>query len=134
MIPLKCGIIVLTGIVLGACASSSELPGGGTIPVAATAPAAAAENAGILAEATVAEATVAEPSAAETAAAVAPTLTVDANQLAQLPTITCREVLKPGSNVIITACMTRDAWRAYDRREAQEAQELVRMMQGGRYR
>jgi hypothetical protein len=73
-------------------------------------------------------------SAAASASAAIPVV-VDANRLAAVtPAITCREMLKRGSNVIIQRCMTGADWKRYERREAQDAAEMVRALQGGRYR
>jgi hypothetical protein len=73
---------------------------------------------------------------AETASTgVAPTelnAVVDGNELAQRTLPICRDLLKPGSNVIVTQCMSAENWRIYKRREEQQAQELVRLLQGGR--
>lgn len=48
--------------------------------------------------------------------------------------IQCRDLLKHGSNVIIRQCMTADDWEIYDRREARDAQAMVRMLQGSGFR
>jgi len=48
--------------------------------------------------------------------------------------ITCREMLKQGSNVIVRTCMSNDDWKRYERRLAAEAAAIVRTLQGGRYR
>jgi hypothetical protein len=72
-----------------------------------------------------------------TIAAVAPIgqpTTVDGNALAQRSPIICREMLKPNSNVHTNQCMTATDWERWERLEAKRAAELVRMMQGGRYR
>jgi hypothetical protein len=76
----------------------------------------------------------AEPEAVAAARPTTTPLTVDGNALAQRGVITCREILKPNSNVHINQCMTAEDWRRWERLEAQRAAELVRMMQGGRYR
>lgn len=78
--------------------------------------------------------TAAAESAPESAAAAQPNTIVDGNALAQRTLPICREILRPGSNVIITQCMSAENWKAYERREEREAQEIVRMLQGGRYR
>jgi hypothetical protein len=78
--------------------------------------------------------TAASTSAPESAAAAQPSTIVDGNALAQRTLPICREILRPGSNVIITQCMSAENWKAYERREEREAQEIVRMLQGGRYR
>jgi hypothetical protein len=72
--------------------------------------------------------------AAPTAAAAAQPLVVDGNALAQRSEFICRDVLKMGSNVHVTQCMTLADWKLWERRQAQEAQEMVRIMQGSRYR
>jgi hypothetical protein len=68
-------------------------------------------------------------------AAVTPDLVVDVNQLAaRAPEpVLCREVLKQGSNVHVIYCLTRSDWKRYKRAEADEAEELVRALQGGSY-
>ncbi len=48
--------------------------------------------------------------------------------------IRCREMLKRGSNVIVPICMSRDAWKRYEREEAREAAAFVRMLQGSAFR
>jgi hypothetical protein len=48
--------------------------------------------------------------------------------------VTCREMLKQGSNVIITQCMSQDDWKKFKRRQARDAAEIVRMLQGSAYR
>jgi hypothetical protein len=81
-----------------------------------------------------AELAAAAPSAAPAAAAtITPTLVVDANELANqpLPPI-CRQSLRPGSNVIVTQCMSAADWKRFAQREALETRDLVRMFQGKR--
>ena len=88
-------------------------------------------------EAPVAAALAATPSATAAAPnAVAPNTVVDANELIARtpPPVICKEILKPGSNVHIQQCMTAANWKRYERYEAANAAELVRMMQGGAYR
>lgn len=67
---------------------------------------------------------------------VVPDTIVDANELVARtpPPVICRHMLKQGSNVIIEQCMTADNWKAYERRQAQEAQSIVRTLQRGAYR
>ena len=48
--------------------------------------------------------------------------------------VICRDMLKQGSNVIITTCLSRDDWQRYERREARDAAEIVRFLQGSAYR
>ncbi len=48
--------------------------------------------------------------------------------------IICREMLKQGSNVIIRRCLSRDDWKLYKRREARDAAEIVRFLQGSAFR
>ena len=114
MSPMK-AYVVLAALLAAGCASSPE--------VADEAPAAAA---------------FAATSGAGTAApsSVVPNTVVDANELIARtpPPVICKEILKPGSNVHIQQCMTADNWKRYERYEAQNAAELVRMMQGGAYR
>jgi len=74
------------------------------------------------------------PSAAPAAVApITPALVVDANELANqpLPPI-CRQSLRPGSNVIVTQCMSAADWKRFAQREALETRDLVRMFQGKR--
>ena len=88
------------------------------------------------------ETSAAAPSVTATQAAavapsgVVPNTVVDANELVARtpPPVICKEILKPGSNVHVQQCMTADNWKRYERYEAQNAAELVRMMQGGAYR
>ena len=47
--------------------------------------------------------------------------------------VTCREMLKPGSNVIIKRCMTQSDWKKYKRLEARMAQQTLRLMQGNAF-
>jgi hypothetical protein len=65
--------------------------------------------------------------------AVTPDLVVDVNQLAaRAPEpVICREILKQGSNVHVIYCLTRADWKRYKRAEADEAEDLVRALQGG---
>lgn len=72
--------------------------------------------------------------AAVAAAPIGQPTTVDGNALAQRSPIICREMLKPNSNVHTNQCMTAADWERWERLEAKNAAELVRMMQGGRYR
>jgi hypothetical protein len=89
------------------------------------------------------EAAVAAPAVAATQSAaggapstIVPDTVVDANEIIARtpPPVICKEILKPGSNVHVRQCMTAENWKRYDRYEAQNAAELVRMMQGGLYR
>jgi len=67
---------------------------------------------------------------------VVPDAIVDANELVARtpPPVICRHMLKQGSNVIIQQCMTEKDWKVYERRQAQEAQSIVRTLQRGAYR
>jgi hypothetical protein len=67
---------------------------------------------------------------------IVPDVVVDANALVARtpPPVICRHMLKQGSNVIIERCMTAQDWKIYERREAQEAQAIVRTLQRGAYR
>ena len=80
-----------------------------------------------------AEAAVAAPDGSGT---VVPDTIVDANELVARtpPPVICRHMLKQGSNVIIQRCMTAKDWKVYERRQAQEAQSIVRTLQRGAYR
>jgi hypothetical protein len=108
--------VVLAALLAAGCASTPE--------IADEAPAAAAVVATTQAPGAVA------PSS------VVPNAVVDANELVARtpPPVICKEILKPGSNVHVQQCMTADNWKRYQRYEAQNAAELVRMMQGGAYR
>jgi hypothetical protein len=64
---------------------------------------------------------------------VVPSFAVDAQAVHPGSEVRCREVLKPGSNVIITQCRTADDWKRYERRESLRAQALVRALQGSHY-
>ena len=44
--------------------------------------------------------------------------------------VSCREMLKPASNVIRTQCMTADDWKKFERQQELWAQQLLRRMQG----
>lgn len=83
-----------------------------------------------------ASAAVAAATASDTSGTVVPDAIVDANELAARtpPPVICRQMLKQGSNVIIQQCLTAKDWKEFERREAQQAQSLVRMMQRGAYR
>ena len=61
---------------------------------------------------------------------------LDLNEIALDPgqMVSCREMLKPASNVIVTRCMTGDDWKRFKRREELWAQQMLRIMQGGAYR
>jgi hypothetical protein len=48
--------------------------------------------------------------------------------------VTCRDLLRQGSNVIRRTCMTREDWERHKRQEAKEAAAIVRTLQGGSYR
>lgn len=65
--------------------------------------------------------------------AAAPLLVVDAENIPPGSSVKCREGLKPGSNVIVTRCMTENAWARYRKEEAEQARALLRVLQGGAY-
>jgi hypothetical protein len=48
--------------------------------------------------------------------------------------VTCREMLKPASNVIVTRCLSGHDWKIYERARELWAQEMLRTIQGGAYR
>jgi hypothetical protein len=70
---------------------------------------------------------------AEPVAADAVTV-VDGNQLAARSgdTLLCRDLLIRGSNVSRRMCGTAEQWKLYQRREAEQAGDMVRRMQQGR--
>jgi hypothetical protein len=72
---------------------------------------------------------------AELAAAVTPDLVIDVNELAARtpPPILCRDMLRPGSNVIVKTCGTTADWKRFERRQEKAAEETVRTFQRGRY-
>jgi hypothetical protein len=70
-------------------------------------------------------------SIADAAEEGASTLVVDATGP---PPVRCREMLKQGSNVIVTYCMTLADWERFERRQARDAQAVVRTLQGGAFR
>jgi hypothetical protein len=108
--------LALVVLLVSGCAGAPELQ---PAELAAAAPSAAAPNA-----------------APAEAAPIIPDLVVDANELiARQPTPPiCRQILRKGSNVIVTQCMSAADWKLFERREAREAAGVVRMLQGGRYR
>lgn len=79
------------------------------------------------AEATAAAVTPAEPSPQNV-------IEVSESDLVPINRITCRQMLQPGSNVIVTRCMSQDDWKRYERLQASRAQEIVRMLRGDTYR
>lgn len=87
-------------------------------------------------ETTIAAPPEAAAAATEDSGTVVPDAIVDANELAARtpPPVICRQVLKQGSNVIIQQCMTAENWKIYQRREAREAESIVRTLQRGAYR
>ena len=115
MSPLKVYVALVTLLVAG-CARGPE--------VVADAPAAE--------PAVVASAAV-ENGATNETATIVPDRVVDANELiAREPApVICRQMLKQGSNVIIQQCMTEENWKRFERQQAREAQEFVRMLQNG---
>jgi hypothetical protein len=48
--------------------------------------------------------------------------------------VICRETLKPGSNVIVTRCMSPASWERFQRFQRRDAQEVLRRLQGSAYR
>jgi hypothetical protein len=108
--------VVLTALLATGCASSPQLAvdAAGAAAALSAAPSATAVDPG----------------------AVVPDTVVDANELIARtpPAVICKEILKPGSNVHVQQCMTAANWKRYEFYEAQNAAELVRMMQGGKYR
>src|SRR5690606_33888516 len=69
----------------------------------------------------------------EDVAEVTPALVVDAQDVRPGSEVRCRDILKPGSNVIMTQCMTAADWERWKRHETRRAQALVRALQGGAY-
>jgi trehalose-6-phosphate synthase len=61
-------------------------------------------------------------------------IAVDAAALDARGRMTCRQVLRPGSNVIVERCFTEQGWEKYRRRQTIYAQETLRTMQGGGFR
>jgi hypothetical protein len=83
-----------------------------------------------------ASAALADSSAAPETATPGDARVVDVNELVAStpPALICRQILKQGSNVVITQCLTAKDWKAFQRRQEQDAQEITRMLQGGHYR
>jgi hypothetical protein len=48
--------------------------------------------------------------------------------------IVCRQMLQAASNQIVQRCMSRRAWRTYERAQEVWAQQMLRQMQGSPYR
>ena len=121
MSPFKVYVALATLLAAG-CARGPEVA-----DVAAAAPA-------IAATAATPAATTGGETAALDAATIVPDRIVDANDLvARTPApVICREMLKQGSNVIVQQCMTEENWKRFERQQAREAQEFVRMLQNGR--
>ena len=94
----------------------------------AGAPQQTAENGSVAGAATM-TASAAEPTQGE----VMPGLVVDALDPAPESKVVCRDMLKHASNVIVTQCMTIADWKRFQRLQEQQAQSIVRMMQGGAY-
>lgn len=113
-------VMALTTTLLAACTSAPEQAA--VIRAAAAATPAAART------------TEATEGGAVEAAAVEPDLIVEAGNQDPGSEIRCREMLKQGSNVIVTRCMTMADWEEFERRQALDAQEIVRRLQGGNYR
>lgn len=57
-------------------------------------------------------------------------LVVDASNQDPGSVISCREMLKPASNVIVTQCMSENDWKRYKRQQEIWAQQQLRRMQG----
>ena len=112
--------IALVTLLAAGCAGTSEFAGG--------------DRAQDEAQATTPAAPAAAPAAAGSAAASPAVVDVNALVAATPAPLICRQMLKPNSNVIITPCLTAADWKLYQRRQEQNSQELVRMMQGGGYR
>jgi hypothetical protein len=93
------------------------------------APEEAAENGRAAAGA--AAATGATASTADAAEEAASLLVVDATGQ---PRVICRDMLKMGSNVIVTRCMTVDDWKKFERQQMIEGQEMLRTMQRSAFR
>ncbi|HEU4618261.1 MAG TPA: hypothetical protein VFV10_09475 [Gammaproteobacteria bacterium] len=76
----------------------------------------------------------AAPAAASTE--VAPAKVIDLNAVVDdsASRVTCRPMLRQGSNVIVKKCMTQADWKKYEAWEAKDAQEILRMLQGSGYR
>jgi len=78
-----------------------------------------------------APATVASASDGREASPTEPVLVGDVNESVQArPEVICKQMLKPGANVIVTQCMTAANWKIYQRRVERDAQAIVRMLQG----
>lgn len=139
MNPLQRCLVALSAGCLAGCAGGPQ-PVDTAIGLAAIGSEATATSAASSAIGTAAANAAATDSADATAdgassAAAAQPLVVDANELAATtPQVICREMLRPNSNVISRYCGTAEAWRKYEQQQARQAQELVRMFQGGRYR
>jgi hypothetical protein len=88
------------------------------------------------ASAALAAAAPADSSAASETTATGDAQVVDVNELVAStpPPLICKQMLKQGSNVIVTQCLTEKDWKAFQRRQEQDAQEITRMLQGSRYR
>jgi NAD(P)H-hydrate repair Nnr-like enzyme with NAD(P)H-hydrate dehydratase domain len=64
-----------------------------------------------------------------------PTLAVlDASTFYPGSVVVCKDMLKPGSNVVITQCMTRDDWKRFERALELQAQQMLRQWQGSGFR
>lgn len=48
--------------------------------------------------------------------------------------VSCRQMLKPASNIIERVCLTADGWKIFEAALAEYAQRMLRMWQGGAYR
>lgn len=64
---------------------------------------------------------------------VEPELVMDAEDVRPGSRVRCRDMLQFGSNVIVTRCMSLDAWKRYEQMETERAQRIVRAMQGSAY-
>jgi hypothetical protein len=110
--------IVLSVLLAAGCAGAPEVADEATPPLA------------------VASTTPAVANAAPASSSADGVLVVDVNELAAAtpPPLICRQMLKQNSNVIITRCLTEENWKRFYRQEALEAQEIVRMLRGSKYR
>lgn len=103
---LSCGLILTAALVTGCASAPDEL----------TASAQAPRSPDAIVEAETTEVTLEE-------------ITLDPGSV-----VVCRDMLKQGSNVITTTCMSRNDWKRYERFRAEEAAAIVRTLQGGAYR
>jgi hypothetical protein len=125
------GWVVLAAILTAGCASAPEQ----TIEnEGATAALSAVQGTQAAAAATAALSAAQGAQATGTAAPTAPVAELDANSLDPGSVVRCREMLKPGSNVVVRQCMSRDDWKRYERMLELQAQQMLRTMQGSAFR